>query len=191
MLGSWRAAGIKAHGLALGPTGDRTVPPSPRLATTTLEAKTLPGIWLRGGQTAQVVFGYLFPIGLVLALCGCQSSETTANRVLAARKATLLQASPEEVDLGTVGQTAQKRFSFSLRNDSAQPVRVAKIEASCPCLRLPCPDRDLAPDTTTQLEAELDMREEPGFSGGLRIEVKGRTADGRLAFSFSVIAEVR
>ena len=102
-----------------------------------------------------------------------------------------LQLSAAEVDLGVVAPSGRKSANFSLTNNGRANIELATIKTTCPCLRVNCPGKVIAPGATMQLEMDLDMREEPGFSGGLRIEVNGRTVDGQAAFSLGVIVEVR
>jgi hypothetical protein len=77
------AAGLKAHGLALEPTGEHTLLSSPRLQIATVEVEVLLGLWLLSGQARRAAwavalgfFGILAGVSLYLALigqrsCGC------------------------------------------------------------------------------------------------------------------------
>lgn len=77
------AAGLKAQGLALEPTGEHTILSSPRLEIAAIEAEILLGVWLLSGWAARFAwvaalafFGILAGVSSYLALvgqqdCGC------------------------------------------------------------------------------------------------------------------------
>lgn len=101
----------------------------------------------------------------------------------------LLIASPPKIDMGEVHQGKRKHGTFSLTNSGTRPVEVVRFESSCPCLQIAVPQQ-VVPGSQVLIDVDLDLRNEPGFSGGLSIEIRGWTIVGEPAFFLVVEVNV-
>lgn len=131
---------------------------------------------------------WLISAVFILAM-GCQGERKASQPRPPPAKA-LLIVSPSEIDLGKVEQGAQKRLALNLRNPGTKPVRVGRIQTSCSCLRLELLDPDIPAEDYVPAELQLDMRKEPDFVGGLRIDVAVWESAGELAFRLTVDVDV-
>lgn len=104
---------------------------------------------------------------------------------------TLLVPSASTIDLGMVPQSGQAHEYFALTNPGTESVEVAKIETSCECLKVRLTSRTIGPTGRVLAQASLDLGNEPQFSGGLAIEVRGLTNSGAVAFAVVVDVTVR
>jgi hypothetical protein len=100
-----------------------------------------------------------------------------------------LAVSPAMIDLGAVPAGGSQEATFTITNPGITPLTVARVESSCPCLKIELPDGPIEPGGTAAGRARLDMRAEPGFSGDLGIEVKGLDESGAVLFIIEVNAE--
>ncbi|MGC8643870.1 MAG: DUF1573 domain-containing protein [Isosphaeraceae bacterium] len=89
-----------------------------------------------------------------------------------------------------VGHDRTARVSLALKNQSARPLAVERIETSCPCLTVGPMAVRVEPGRVVQLTAVLDPSEEPDFRGPLSVSVVGR-GGGRYLFRTWVDVEVR
>jgi hypothetical protein len=102
-----------------------------------------------------------------------------------------LVVSPAVVDLGLVSRGSEREGRFGLGNAGRDPVTVGQVETSCGCLTVELPMQTLPPGQTAEVRVRLDMGKEPGFVGGLRIDVCGWTPAGAKAFAAVVEAMVQ
>jgi len=99
--------------------------------------------------------------------------------------------SPPTLDLGVVGRGQVTQGTLQLRNQTQTRVEIDSVRTSCPCLVVHLPSKALEPTEAVDGIARLDMGTEPEFRGDLRIEIRGRTRDGRVLFVAIVDASVR
>jgi len=92
-----------------------------------------------------------------------------------------LEISPDPISLGVVDTGQKARGSLTLVNHGSQPVRVERIESSCPCLAITPHLIRIGPHEKKVLTVEFDGSVEPDFHGGLAIDVTGYAAE-RVAF---------
>ena len=126
--------------------------------------------------------------GCVAALwvcCGCESRGPGVSECPEP-----ILACAERVSLGVVRRDRTSRVTLLLKNQSARPLAVERIETSCPCVTVGPKVVRLAPGRVVKLTAVLDPSEEPDFRGPLSVSVVGR-GGGRCLFRTWVDAEVR
>jgi hypothetical protein len=97
-----------------------------------------------------------------------------------------LRAEPAIVDLGTLGRGQRAEADIVLRNPTGREVQISSVTSSCPCLSFHLPWNQVGSGQTAQGTVVLDLSREPDFSGGLLIEVKGFSGEGRTALRFSI-----
>jgi hypothetical protein len=95
------------------------------------------------------------------------------------------------LSLGTLapGQSASGRMS--LRNTSASAVTVARIDTSCPCVRVAPLTTRIDSGTEATLTVAFDPTEEPDFRGGLSVELTGFDVGGFILFKARVDLDIR
>jgi len=140
--------------------------------------------WLGGTGHSYVARSFMAVIFLLAAL-GCNER----NAAQEPKTHLLLDASPSRIDMGEVASGGRKQATFSLTNSGSQAVELAKIESSCPCLTVDVPSR-IAPGEQICGRANLDLRDEPDFTGDLAIEITGWTRAGKLAFLVTTYVSV-
>jgi hypothetical protein len=126
-----------------------------------------------------VIFGLCFVLASVLAAAA--GSQIAAPRLV---------VSPAIIELGEVPAGGSKEAAFTITNPGASPLTVARVESSCPCLKIELPDGPIAPGGTALGCARLDMRAEPDFTGAIGIEIKGMSRTGTVLFAVMVNVEV-
>jgi hypothetical protein len=93
--------------------------------------------------------------------------------------------------MGKVQAGGCKEIAFSVTNPNDVPVAVARIEASCGCLKIELPTEILVPGQTVTGRARIDLATEAGFTGDLGIEVKGVDETGAVLFAVDMDVEVQ
>jgi hypothetical protein len=81
-----------------------------------------------------------------------------------------------EEDLGDVLQGATRAFELILRNPHAQEITVNAVESSCPCLHAQGLPWRFSAGEERSVKLKLELQNEPGFSGRLLLEVRGKAA---------------
>jgi uncharacterized membrane protein YphA (DoxX/SURF4 family) len=102
----------------------------------------------------------------------------------------LLEFNPSKLDLGTIRQGEYGELNFWLSNPGHSPVEITALESSCPCLQIELEKGTILPGEQVRALARFDSQREPGFSGTLLMETRGRTTEGGLAFLLVFRAEV-
>ena len=97
----------------------------------------------------------------------------------------------DPIRLGTLEPGRSVRVAVAVRNRSADPVVISRVETSCPCIRA-TPDRlSLAPGDSSELTLTFDPSDEPEFRGILAVEYVGRSSDGAAVLRGTVRLEVK
>ena len=76
--------------------------------------------------------------------------------------------------------------SISIRNRGPTPIRIARFETSCPCVRVSPSSLDLKADETQEITVAYDSAEEPEFRGSLGVSLEGRGSSNEIAFRTTV-----
>jgi hypothetical protein len=99
--------------------------------------------------------------------------------------------SPDPVMLGTLdGRRLVERVD-SARNTQNAPIKLARIETSCPCIQVTPRSRHIAADEAQDWTVTFDPSPDPGFEGRLSVEVTGYLEDGQIAFRTHVDLEMK
>ncbi|CAN0426499.1 unnamed protein product [Phaeothamnion confervicola] len=102
-----------------------------------------------------------------------------------------LIVNPDPIPLGKLPPGRGARAAAKLFNPSSESLVVERVETSCPCVRsttrLPL---RINPGETEILDVEFDPSKEPGFRGGLGVDVVGTDAIGTGVFYCRVDVEV-
>lgn len=116
-------------------------------------------------------------------------SPTSGGR---AAPAVLVADPPGGIDFGVLRPGEVARSSLTLRNDSGAPIRLVRVATSCDCVAadetFPI---EFAVGQQSVLSLMFDGREDPGFRGGLSVEIVGKQEDGGIAFTSHVHLQVR
>jgi hypothetical protein len=96
--------------------------------------------------------------------------------------ASALELIPARLDVGEPPPGRGASGRFAVWNRGAMPVSVARIDVSCPCVRINPGSFVVGPGGTTELEVEFDPRDEPKFRGALAVSVDGRSASNDCVF---------
>jgi hypothetical protein len=128
---------------------------------------------------------------VALSIAGCDSSVAGVNVPSTLKGANvipdgLLVPTSKIVDFGIVAQRGRKQAEIALTNRTSTALEVANIHTSCPCLVVQLARQQVGPSETVSAKIDLNFADEPDFVGHLRLEVEGRTPDGRLAVSVDV-----
>jgi hypothetical protein len=78
------------------------------------------------------------------------------------------------------GQSA--RTSLAVLSSQETPVRLERIETSCPCVKVGPVPVQIDPGSTTALTVTFDASGEPDFRGKLSVNIVGYTEDGSVGF---------
>jgi hypothetical protein len=95
------------------------------------------------------------------------------------------------IDLGVAQAGARLSHPMRLRNSSVTDAHVAEFQPTCDCATI-LPSRLAVKAGSDQLcELVIDMRNEPNFTGELRIDVDGFDASGKTILALSASLDVR
>jgi Protein of unknown function (DUF1573) len=97
---------------------------------------------------------------------------------------------PSPLDLGSIPQGGAARASFELRNPGIAPLWLTDVQSSCPCMIVLLPDPVIVGGGAVAGELQVNMFNEPAFSGNLAVEVRGYTATHELAFRLMAQARI-
>jgi hypothetical protein len=97
-----------------------------------------------------------------------------------------LEIIPPTISLGFLNANQPKRATVTLRNPGSEPIRVARIETSCPCIEVGPVPVLIGAGKTTEMVVSFDPSSEPGFRGALSVNIVGRESGGRTLFESHV-----
>jgi hypothetical protein len=146
-----------------------------------------PALWAATTAITAVVAG---------ALCFIKSAPSSQHALHLNRAGGLgqrfpLAISPDPITFGVLNGRTSVRRVISARNMQNVPLRLARIETSCPCIRVVPLPVQVAPDETQNWTVTFDPSAEPDFKGSLAVEVTGYLPDGEIAFRTNANLEVR
>lgn len=130
---------------------------------------------------------------LFLSLSGSSSpNHTPPFQILAssAQQGLPIEIRPDPISLGTLDPGQSAVAKFTLRNPGSHPVIVARVETSCPCLKVVDQPTSIGPGQAADLTVKFDPTNDPDFRGGLSIDVIGRDPMGRIVFQTRAKIEV-
>ena len=129
---------------------------------------------------------------LALACGGCAShSSDPSPPPLPSEQSAVLIVEPGEVFLGTIEPGRCITTPVTVRNRGDAPIVVARINASCPCVRITPASVNLDAGGSACLSVVYDSTEEPEFRGALAVLVTGLSEDRVLLFRVVVHVEVK
>jgi hypothetical protein len=131
------------------------------------------------GRVRLLLFGLLILPGALLAVRAAGQASAPRLRVV-----------PELLDMGRIPAGGSKEVAFSLTNPGKLAVRVARLDTSCPCLKIELPSERLAPGETVTGKARIDLSAEADFVGDLAIDVQGLNEQEAAVLAFLVQLEV-
>ena len=106
------------------------------------------------------------------------------------RQATLLTPSVPQLDFGTLPSAGKREITFSLHNPGDRAVEVAQVETSCDCFRVALQTSVVAPGENALATAEVDLTDDPKFTGRLRLVGRG-LAKKQATCGFVIYAELK
>ena len=143
------------------------------------------GLWLRALSNLSLCL-------FALAALGCRSSaapKPTRDELNEQQFATLLSATPDELDFGTLARGSRQEFTFQLHNSGEESVTIETVRTSCDCLRIVPSTMHIEPGETASVTAVVDFADDPHFAGRLKLEAVGKGASN--SKSFVLRCEVR
>ncbi len=93
---------------------------------------------------------------------------------------------PGRLNLGELPPGGKAVGSISIRNRGTTPIRIARFETSCPCVRVLPSSLDLKADETQEITVAFDSAEEPEFRGSLGVTLEGRGTSKDVVFRTTV-----
>lgn len=96
---------------------------------------------------------------------------------------------PASVDLGTIRAGETARAELRIANRAAKPVRIARFEVSCPCVRIHPAMIEVPAGGEATATIAIDTSEERGFHGDLATPLDALSTDS--AVLFRTIAALR
>jgi hypothetical protein len=118
-----------------------------------------------------------------------QSPKTSANT----SRVVTLSGDPAtfvEFDFGTMNSGDRSEYSITISNQTRQNLEIARLEYSCPCVKLENVKGVIEPGNAVQGSLILDMAAEPLFHGDLAAEVSAYDPSGNHLFQLVVAASV-
>jgi hypothetical protein len=103
----------------------------------------------------------------------------------------LAAVTPEVINIGEVLAGGHKGANFFVTNPYTIPLSVARIKASCNCLKIELPTDVLVPGENVQGHAFIDLRAEPAFTGSLSMKAEGLDESGAVVLPIVVNVQVR
>jgi len=148
--------------------------------------KTIYDVPFSSRLRAKMVVACLWSGLLVVAGCDGRDPRGVPVSPNSTQSTLPLLPSEDKLKLDQVAPGGQKQCAFRLMNRSATPVAIAEVETSCDCLKIDLPQRLVPPGEEVSGRALLDLRNDPYFTGQLRISVKGRSKSGKMVFALGV-----
>jgi hypothetical protein len=93
---------------------------------------------------------------------------------------------PPVVDLGTLRPGESAEATITLRNATRNPVNIAAVATSCPCLVVEEYPAEILPNHTGEMRLHLDGASDLESDSRLAIPVSGMDADGSDLFDMVV-----
>jgi len=123
---------------------------------------------------------------LVFMIGGCGAVPREQNRdrgqpgsLESSTATTLLVASPQQINLGTVEKGGRHQATFLLQNRGTQSVELKETRSSCDCLTVDLPRTVLDPGENLTATIRADFSHDPHFTGSLRVELAGNSATAK------------
>jgi hypothetical protein len=86
---------------------------------------------------------------------------------------------------------APAESSLLVRNTEAVPVTLERVTTSCPCVRVAMAPLELRSNEARSLSLTVDPTDDPGFEGGLSVQMTGYLSDGGIGFQTKVNFEAQ
>lgn len=95
------------------------------------------------------------------------------------------------VDLGVLPPGEKATVVVRLVNPTTQPVRVSRVLSSCKCLQIALPPHEVAGGESAEVNAVVDLSEQPNYRGNLLLSADGVSADGHRLFMLTLDVSIR
>jgi hypothetical protein len=104
----------------------------------------------------------------------------------------LLVPSVCEFDFGTLPKGSQHGVNLWLHNPGSSELVIAQVKTSCECFQVKLSQDVIEPGKKVAATAEVDFRDDPGFTGRLRLKATGLAGqEATVAFTIYVTVTVR
>ena len=100
------------------------------------------------------------------------------------------EVSPDPLELGSVRNGESARATVTMTNRVSGPLTLDRVETSCPCMHATGTPVTVGAGETASLDVSFDPSDEPGFEGGLSVDVTGLHATGKTLFKTTVNVRV-
>lgn len=110
--------------------------------------------------------------------------------IQSAPSANRLIVTPDPLAFGVLEPGHAARGTITLHNPNHSPVTVARVETSCPCVRVASSPITVAPRGSSTMTVAYVPTEEPDFHGGLAVEVVGRDSGEAVLFRTKATFEI-
>ena len=95
------------------------------------------------------------------------------------------------IDLGQVEAGGKESRQLQVGNPGRETIEIAAIETSCPCVQFTLDQQVVPGNRVVGARLTLDLSDDPQSAGDLAILVQGRTANGRVVLSLTLLVSVR
>lgn len=101
-----------------------------------------------------------------------RSALSSIHEKRAAQPARVLRCSigggtPALIDLGTIVAGGRAEAPLWLANDSDSPIDIGRVRTNCPCIRVELDERRIGRHQRVRATVQLDLSDDPEFTGGL------------------------
>jgi len=127
-------------------------------------------------------------LGLVATVIWNQSDKKNAKA--SSKTSGPLLITPAQQHLGKLNQFEKKHFSFTIKNQGNEPLRIVKVEHSCGCTEAKASKEVIAPGETAKISGTLDAENRVGeFGSQIAVTYKQGSNDTVLNVLFKVGAK--
>jgi|GEM_PF-1451118 len=126
-------------------------------------------------------------LGLVATVIWNQSDKKNAKA--SSKTSGPLLITPAQQHLGKLNQFEKKHFSFTIKNQGNEPLRIVKVEHSCGCTEAKASKEVIAPGETAKISGTLDAENRVGeFGSQITVSYqKGSRRDAKGAEQMKVL----
>ncbi len=97
-----------------------------------------------------------------------------------------IELTPSLLDPGELRPGGREVGTIKIHNRGTTPIRVARFETTCACIRVSPSSLDLRPDEIREITVDFDASEELDFRGVLAVTLVGRSSSNAVFFQTTV-----